>query len=146
MTSKEGTVTCQYPGQNDDSLVVIDQELYNSMSIIIEDILKKVHELTSVFVEKHDFDNEKSDPFEVIPYPVESSKYFTVESKASEYLDTIEENDLTETSASLEMDPDELPLNDEEVYSSVDDMQYHRVRVLKEKSASQKTLVGDRNR
>ncbi|XP_063898079.1 uncharacterized protein LOC110373783 isoform X2 [Helicoverpa armigera] len=73
--------------------------------------------------EKIDLDNEKTDPFEVIAFPnaLDDSKYDSVEVKVNEYLDTIEENDLTETSNSLETcTPDDVMIiNDDDYADSV---------------------------
>lgn len=139
MTSKEGTVTCQYPGQIDGDLI-IDHELYNAMFRIIEEILNKVDELTIYeFMEKVDLYQEKNDPFEVIPFP-NDSKYISVEAKVSEYLDTIEENDQIETSNSLVLSDDILIVNDDETENDLND---GNVAAMREKSASQKTLVGE---
>ncbi|XP_063898080.1 uncharacterized protein LOC110373783 isoform X3 [Helicoverpa armigera] len=120
MTSKEGNLTCKYEGQTDP---IVDEEKYNSVVEIIDDILDKVDEVLDDFAEKIDLDNEKTDPFEVIAFPnaLDDSKYDSVEVKVNEYLDTIEENDLTETSNSLETcTPDDVMIiNDDDYADSV---------------------------
>ncbi|XP_026741955.1 uncharacterized protein LOC113504066 isoform X2 [Trichoplusia ni] len=107
MTSKEGAITCKYESQKKyDKNSFIDEDRYNYMYTIMEDILEKVEEIISdEYTEKLDSDTEKNDSFEIISIPVQSvqdAKFEAVEMKVNEYLDTIMENDLTDTTNSLE--------------------------------------------
>lgn len=86
ITSKEGTITCKSS----------KSEQFNFVQEICEDILEKVDELISKLPEKIDFDTDKID-FEVISYPKDN-----IESKVNDYLDTIVENDTSDTGASLD--------------------------------------------
>ncbi|KAJ8704514.1 hypothetical protein PYW07_011702 [Mythimna separata] len=143
MTSKEGTITCQYPGQNENGDIIIDPEVYNSIFSIVEEILNKVFDLAiDEFAVKIDLDSEKNDPFEVISYP-NDSKYVNVDAKVSEYLDTIEENDMTETSNSLELGDDVMIVHDDDTDNDLHELTDENVAGVREKSASQKTLVGE---
>ncbi|CAB3241843.1 unnamed protein product [Arctia plantaginis] len=100
MTSKEGMITCK-PTKS-------DQEGYTCVLEICEDILDKVDEyITNEFYEKTDSDTEKND-FEVIAYPKENTN-----SKMSDYLDTIAENDVSDTMQSGDEDMLQLIRDDD---------------------------------
>ncbi|XP_075988239.1 uncharacterized protein LOC142984486 isoform X2 [Anticarsia gemmatalis] len=90
MTSKEGNITCKSSKS--------DQDRYNFMLEICDDILDKVDESCS---ERLDSDTEKID-FEVIAYPKDN-----VDTKVNDYLDTITENDVSDTIGSLETLPED---------------------------------------
>ncbi|XP_028178156.1 uncharacterized protein LOC114365717, partial [Ostrinia furnacalis] len=93
MTSKEGHITCEYDGPKkyDQYGGVCEQNL-DLCAEIIDELLNKVDEVSSEREYKHDF--------EVIVYPHEKrdEKFINLDVKVNDYLDTIEENDLsTET-------------------------------------------------
>lgn len=84
MTSKEGMLTCKP--------ILNHQEGYTYVMEVCEDILDKVDEyVANEYYEKTDSETEKND-FEVIAYPRENAN-----SKMSDYLDTIAENDVSDT-------------------------------------------------
>ncbi|XP_045525804.1 uncharacterized protein LOC123715052 isoform X4 [Pieris brassicae] len=90
MTTKNGTITCEYEGQEMRQM----EESYGFINDIIYDIIDKVDEIISD-IDKH---------FEFIPCPIIDKSYI----KVNDFLDTIEEN-----SVSIETEEDVLQVIDD---------------------------------
>lgn len=91
MTTKNGTITCEYGGQQE--MTQID-ECHSFINDIVCDIIDKVDEIT--------YDVDKN--FEFIPCPIIDKSYI----KVNDFLDTIEEN-----SVSMETEEDVLQIIDD---------------------------------
>lgn len=140
MTSKENESSTKI-----DTAAVVDPEVTKSINEIIDDVLDKVDKVVIDDIpEKIDLDNEKNDAFEIIAYPktMTESKIDSVDAKVNDYLDTIEENDLTDTTNSLEMTLDEgMHIVNDDDYAHIDDPV--DVKSLTDDSVSRKIAVGD---
>lgn len=91
MTTKNGSITCEYEGQQEMSKI---DESYDFINDIIYDIIDKVDEIITD-IDKH---------FEFIPCPIIDKSYI----KVNDFLDTIEEN-----SVSIETEEDVLQVIDD---------------------------------
>ncbi|CAK1548938.1 unnamed protein product [Leptosia nina] len=136
MTSKNGTITCQYEGQSEITPTV--KESHSFIDNIICDIIDKVDEIAS--------DIDKN--FEFIPCPVIDKSYI----KVNDFLDTIEENSVsveTETDDVLQVINDSDVLIDKceteidnDLKSCTDDVDSRKVYTMRF-SESNSTLKGD---
>ncbi|XP_030022376.1 uncharacterized protein LOC115441655 isoform X2 [Manduca sexta] len=102
MTSKEGAITCEYNHRRYDKIDLMSDEMYSYITEIIDDILDKVEELTIHNITER-LDLDYGNDFEVIAYPkCDSESKYCMEGK--EFLDTIDENDVTDTTLSTEVE------------------------------------------
>ncbi|KAH9639519.1 hypothetical protein HF086_006492 [Spodoptera exigua] len=125
MTTKEGDDVSKNESTTKLDHAPIDSEISKSINEIIDDVLEKVDEVViDEFAEKDDSDSERNDAFEIIAYPktVIESKIDSNDVKVNDYLDTIEENDLTDTTNSLEIGLDDgIHIVNDDDYAHADD-------------------------
>ncbi|KAF9419153.1 hypothetical protein HW555_004238 [Spodoptera exigua] len=125
MTTKEGDDVSKNESTTKLDHAPIDSEISKSINEIIDDVLEKVDEVViDEFAEKDDSDSERNDAFEIIAYPktVIESKIDSIDVKVNDYLDTIEENDLTDTTNSLEIGLDDgMHIVNDDDYAHADD-------------------------
>ncbi|XP_059062433.1 uncharacterized protein LOC131855207 [Achroia grisella] len=97
MTSKEGSITCEYDNPNRNE----DLHRFNFIIGIIDDIIDKVYELTVEELYGKDFKHD----FEIVAHPINDDSIEI--DKVNDYLDTIEESDMNDTTVSMESGHDE---------------------------------------
>ncbi|XP_013177048.1 PREDICTED: uncharacterized protein LOC106124681 isoform X2 [Papilio xuthus] len=110
MTSKEGEVTCRY----EEPCKYPNYDNYEMIYELIDDIIKKTEK---IITEKEIIVIEKND-FEVISALNTEENYVTLDN-INDYLDTIEENDLTNQTYSIDNGEDLIQvINEEDIIDS----------------------------